>query len=378
MGVFRGEPTRSVVCTCGLVAAIAAAAACAAPRQPLDTAWTLHTPRPWLAGASQALTPIVDRDSVYFCGGYAVDENAAVHAIGLEDGRLLWQQPVGSCTSIAVVDGVLVVISGRDAGARCTIEGYEPLDGSTRWRHVQEWRFCARFAAVAGDVVLLSDESNNKIVAIRVSNGRLRTFDLGESADDANRPWLTAAGSTAWFGVDDRAWQLTPGDEAPYLARELSEPAGTPDTAVITRGMLVLGNRRPGRLRAFDLESGTMLWQQSAFPQVLSLAAAGDELYANIWRQRFELVAIDTKTGIERWRAGDGGFLPPTIAAAGRLAANGEFSVFVADAATGQILHTIEVDDEVTTSPVRGRGNLVLFGTISGALHAVRVPALDQ
>ena len=302
VGVSGGELTRSVVRVCGLAAAIADTAACTAPREPVDAAWTFHTARPWLAGASQAITPIVDRDSVYFCGGYAVEENAAVHAIALDDGRVRWQQPVGSCRSpIAVADGVLIVISGRDAGARCAIEGYDPTDGSTRWRHVQESRLCARFVAVAGGIVLVSDESNNQILSLRASDGRLQRFDIAAFTNGANRPWLTASGSTAWFGVDDRAWRWRAGEDEPYLALQLSEPAGKPDDAVIGPGMLVLGDRRPGRLRGFDLESGTMLWQQGAFPQVLSLAAAGGELYANIWRQRFELVALDAKTGIERW-----------------------------------------------------------------------------
>ena len=55
------------------------------------------------------------------------------------------------------------------------------------------------------------------------------------------------------------------------------------------------------------------------------------------------------------------------------IAANGEFSVFVADPSSGRILHAVESADEVTTKPVQA-GDLLLFGTISGALHAVRAP----
>jgi hypothetical protein len=45
-------------------------------------------------------------------------------------------------------------------------------------------------------------------------------------------------------------------------------------------------------------------------------------------------------------------------------------SVFVADPATGKILHTVESSVEVITTP-RLAGELLLFGTIDGALQAV-------
>ena len=379
MGVSGAEPTRSVVLAFSL-AALADAAACASPAAPAGAVWTFRTPRPWLAGTSQAVTPIVDGDSVYFCGGYSVEEDAAVHALALADGRPRWRQPVGRCRSLlATAGGPLIVVSSRGPGAQCVIEGYDPKDGSTRWRHAQESRACARFTAAAGGVVLFTDEQHNQIVTLRGSDGRLQRFELGRSADGKGRPWLTASGSTAWFGVDDRGWRWNPDEEdEPRRAFELSELAGAPDEAAVAPGLLVLGDRRPGRLRGFDLESGTMLWQQSGFPQVLSLAVVGRELYANIWRRRFELVAIDAKSGIERWRAPEGGFLPPTLAGEGLLAGNGEFSVFVADATNGRIVRTVESRDEVITSPVHGRDDLFLFGTISGALHAVRVPAVER
>lgn len=107
-------------------------------------------------------------------------------------------------------------------------------------------------------------------------------------------------------------------------------------------------------------------------PGIRSCDRHGAEgLCLNIWRKRFELIAVDMKTGSERWTAGIGGFEPPTTKD-GWLYANGEFSVFVADPATGTVARTIKTQAEVTTTPVLA-GDLLLFGTIDGGLHAVRV-----
>ena len=85
------------------------------------------------------------------------------------------------------------------------------------------------------------------------------------------------------------------------------------------------------------------------------------------------------KTGNELWTAGIGGFYPP-LKKDRWLYGNGESSVFVADPATGQIVRALETKAEVTTTPVPA-GDLLLYGTIDGALHAVRVdglkPAVD-
>jgi hypothetical protein len=175
---------------------LAASMACSAPTDP--SVWRFRTVRPWLAGNSQALTPVVDRQSAFFCGGYFWDDDAAIHGLSLADGRLLWTHRVGTCRS---------------------------------------------------------------------------------------GPWLLA------------------------------------NTLVV--------HSQPSRN------------------------------------------GLDMKTGSERWAAGIGGFEPPTTKD-GWLYANGEFSVFVADPATGTVARTIKTQAEVTTTPVLA-GDLLLFGTIDGGLHAVRV-----
>ncbi len=352
--------------------------ACSAPRSFADAVWTLQTDRPWLPGTSQALTPVVDGESVFFCGGYSTNDDATVYAIGRSDGIVKWQRPVGRCENpLALLDTTLVVVASQDSGARCVIEGYDPADGRSRWRQVYESGGCARGGAAANGVMMLVGEHDRQVMTIRASDGQVRRFDVPDAPAEPNRLWIAASESVGWFGLGARVWRWAGNEEGPRLALELSESAGTPEHAVTVAGMLVLGDRRPGNLRGFDLESGTMLWHQGAFPQILSVSAAGAKLFANIWRQRFELVELDTRNGIERWTAGDGGFLPPTMSLDGWLYANGEFSVFVADPADGHIVDTIESGDEIITSPVHA-GDMVLFGTIQGALHAVRAPQLKR
>jgi outer membrane protein assembly factor BamB len=81
-------------------------------------------------------------------------------------------------------------------------------------------------------------------------------------------------------------------------------------------------------------------------------------------------VSLDPASGRELWSAGAGGFYSPTLYD-GRLYANGWFSVFAADPATGEILQTFPSRQEVITTPTVA-GDLLLFGTIDGALHAIR------
>src|SRR5207247_4157631 len=162
----------------------------------------------------------------------------------------------------------------------------------------------------------------------------------------------------------------------PEEAIGLSQDAEAPEYAAASGTRLFLGGGYSAAwLRAFDLRTGQLLWERKALPRILSLTV-DEGLYLNIWRRRYELIAVDVNTGQELWTAGVGGFFPP-MWKDGWLYGNGEFSIFVADPTSGRIVHTIEAEDEVTTTPIR-TGDLLLFGTINGALHAVRPGELER
>src|SRR5260370_32324467 len=66
-------------------------------RHPNDIAWSFATPRPWvLAGDSQALTPAIADDVVFFCGGYDGKELSQVYSLELRTGKPKWQFGVGT------------------------------------------------------------------------------------------------------------------------------------------------------------------------------------------------------------------------------------------------------------------------------------------
>jgi outer membrane protein assembly factor BamB len=348
--------------------------ACSPPRA--NTIWSFRTDRPWLAGDSQAFTPVVDDELAFFCGGYSYADQAAIHALSLRDGSLRWKHRVGKCVSAPFLTAdTLIVHAEEPRGGPCVLQGYDQNTGATKWRHhfreadpVSVGR-CSIHGAEADGRIVFAFLDDQAVQSLRALDGSLQRFSFPQEPR-RHHLWLTRSGPTAWFGFGTHVWSWPTGTPQPNASSDLAVEDESPDYSAIAGGMLLLGQRRPGRLRAFDLETGAFLWEQGAFPQILNVTAIDDTLFVNIWRNRFELVSVDRTTGRELWSAGDGGFYSP-IAHGGRLYANGEFAVFVSDAATGKILHTIESGVEVTTTPTLA-GDLLLFGTIDGALHAVR------
>lgn len=336
------------------IAILSLGVACSPPQA--STIWSFRTERPLLAGDSQAVTPVVDEELAFLCGGYSYADQAAIHALSLRAGSLRWKHRVGKCASAPFLTaGTLIVHAEEPRGGPCVLQGYDRKTGVTIWRH--HFREAGPFGA--GRCSLYGAEADNRIVfaflddqnvqSLRARDGRLERFSLPQERR-GHRLWLTRSGPTAWFGFGTHVWSWPTGSPQPNASSSLALDAESPDYSAIAGGMLFLGQRRPGRLRAFDLETGAFLWEQGAFTQILNVAAIDDRLFVNIWRNRFDLVSVDRTTGRELWSAGDGGFYSPTMHG-GRLYANGEFSVFVADPATGRILHTIESSVEVTTTP---------------------------
>jgi outer membrane protein assembly factor BamB len=356
------------------IAMLSLAVACSRPQA--STIWSFRTERPLFAGDSQAVTPVADEELAFFCGGYSYADQAAIHALSLRDGNLRWKHHVGRCVSPPVLSaGTLIVHAEESRGGPCVLQGFDQKTGATKWRHqfreagpVGVGR-CSVYGAETGNGIVFAFLADENVQSLRARDGQLERFSVPHDRG-RHRLWLTGSGPVAWFGFGTHVWTWPTDRPQPNASAGLAVDAESPDYSAIAGGMLFLGHRRPGRLRAFDLETGALRWEQGAFPQILNVAAIGDRLFVNIWRNRFELVSIDRTTGRDLWSAGDGGFQPTTMDG-GRLYANGEFSVFVADAATGKILHTSESSVEVTTTP-KLAGDLLLFGTIDGALHAVR------
>jgi outer membrane protein assembly factor BamB len=228
---------------------------------------------------------------------------------------------------------------------------------------------------VVGGSIVFAFAGEQYVHAVRAADGALERFTVPVESRD-QRIWLTASGSDAWFGVGTHVWRWPAGRSQPEEAIRLSMDAGSPWYAEASGTRLVLGGRRPGSLRAFDLPTGLVSWERTALPEIHTITDDDQAIYLNISNQQLELIALDVKTGSQLWASGVGGFYPPTKKD-GWLYGNGGSSVFVADPTTGRIARTIKAEAEVITTPVR-TGDLVLFGTINGALHAVRVGELER
>src|SRR4051812_25782140 len=77
--------------------------------------WRLETARPFLAGTSQAFTPAVSADDIFFCGGYSTTGDAALIAL-TADGAVRWRVEIGVCADAPVPMGDTIVAYARDRG----------------------------------------------------------------------------------------------------------------------------------------------------------------------------------------------------------------------------------------------------------------------
>ena len=153
--------------------------------------------------------------------------------------------------------------------------------------------------------------------------------------------------------------------------------------AVAADNDLLVVDGRENSMTAFSLEDGRVLWSRRdtrllSAPVLLihvptgAPALADRRVFVNAFGpNRYEFQALDAPTGNLVWIARDGSFSAPS-GADGRIVAAGRESVLAIDRNTGEIVGRIGPYREITTSPVSA-GDLVLFGTIDGALHAARL-----
>lgn len=268
----------------------------------------------------------------------------------------------------------MVVHSDESRNGPSAFQGFDPATGKVRWRREFQRRpqWPIHTVAVGDSIVFAFDDQY--VHAVRAADGALERFTFPVQHRD-QRIWLTASGLDAWFGFGTHVWRWPAGRSQPEEAVALSKDAASPEHAAAIGTWLFLGGGKPAWMRAFDLTTGHMRWERATLSRIATISA-DERLYLNIWRRQFELIAVNVNTGQELWTAGAGGFAPPATQDEW-LYANGWRSALVVDPITGRIARTIKAEAEVMTTPVRA-GDLLLFGTINGALHAVRVGDLKR
>ncbi len=246
------------------------------------------------------LSPATDGARI-FAASYGGD----VAAFDLENGRRSWSSQTNLPLSAGPAYGAGVVALGTTDGELIALEADT---GAELWRQA------------VGAEVLAPPAIGGEVVALRTVDGRLR----GYSSLDGRELWtvvqtvpaLTMRGNTAPYvagssvvaGFDNGrlgAYQLSSGDVLWEFA--VAAPSGRTELdrlVDISAGLQVAGNDvfavgYHGRAIGVALENGVVLWQQ----ELSSYAGLGVDVSSVYVTDEFsELVALERDSGTPRWR----------------------------------------------------------------------------
>jgi outer membrane protein assembly factor BamB len=340
-------------------------------RHPNDIAWSFATPRPWvLAGDSQALTPAIADDVVFFCGGYDEKELSQVYALELRTGKPKWQFGVGSCGSPPLISGgTVVAFSFAGHGDRIVVFGLDKDSGRQKWKVELPGNPHPPPPALVGDFVFFAPGSRS-VLRIGVRDGSVQSFDIdADLTVAADNLWVAGAPGAAIFGYGKSYWRSRTDSDAFEPGNALSEPAGRV-AGVATDGRILLVGDDDANLRAFDLGKGSVIWRHHWNKIVSAPLVADGKVFVNVYEQKYALAALTLATGDEVWHIERGSTYAPYWKD-GRLYAASGRAVLVLDAASGKIQSRFGAQTGVTTTPMPG-GDVILFGTARGVLYAAR------
>jgi outer membrane protein assembly factor BamB len=328
-----------------------------------DDLWRLQTPRPFLAGNSEAFAPAVGAGTVFFCGGYAYDAASELVAVNTTDGVPRWRVSVQSCGgSPAVLDSMVVAFAREAHSPRFVLFGIDAATGGERWRKAVG-EIVAH--ATIGRSVLLA-RGDGSLQRVDATTGELNALEL--SPEPADRPWMSTADGHVIIGAGQSIWDISGDRSDPVPGRRLQSHITDVIAGAAENNLLVLQDRKNG-LAAFERSSGRLLWTNHWTRLLGGPAISHGRVFINTFGpNRYELQAIDGESGRALWQVPDGGFEPP-VEGHGKLYAAGRSSVLVIDPQTGSVLESIPTSTEIISSPVP-LDRYVLFGTIDGVLHA--------
>jgi outer membrane protein assembly factor BamB len=354
----------------GIVVILALAALCGCSRRK-DVVWSFATPRPWvLAGDSQALTPVIDGDVAFFCGGYAEKELSQIYALDVQTGKPKWQYNVASCGAAPLISaGTLVGFSFAGHGDHIVVYGLDKDSGRQKWNVELPGNPSPPAPVAVGDYVFFAPGSRS-VLRINARDGSVQTFDIDvELTVAADNLWVASSPGAAFFGYGKNYWRSGADSEKFEAGPTLSEPAGRP-VGLATAGRILFIADDEGSLRAFDLGKGSVIWRHH-WSKILSAPLVADgKVFVNVYRERPALVALAVSSGDEIWQVQVGSIYAPYWRD-GRLYAASGTAALVLDGASGKVESRFAAPTEVTTTPVPA-GDLILFGTARGALYAAR------
>jgi outer membrane protein assembly factor BamB len=336
-----------------------------------DIVWSFTTQRPWfLAGDSEALTPVIEGGVAFFCGGYGEKERSQIYALDVQTGRPKWQYNVGSCGSAPLTSaGMVVGFGSAGHGDRIVVYGLDKDSGGQKWKVELPGNPSPPAPVAVGDYVFFAPGSRS-VLRIDARDGSVQTFDIdAELTVAADNLWVASSSNAAFFGYGKNYWRSDSNSEKFEAGPALSEPADHP-VGLATDGHILLIAGDEGTLRAFDLGKGSVIWRHHWSKILSAPLLAGGRVFINVYRERPTLVALALNSGNEIWQAQAGSNYAPYWRDGKLYDATGAAAV-VLDDASGKVESRFAAPTEVTTTPVP-TGDLVLFGTARGVLHAVR------
>jgi hypothetical protein len=267
------------------------AAGCAKPDFNHD-AWQFRTRRPWMfAGHSDAFTPVVKDDVVFFCGGYFWNEWDEIVALTATDGRLRWRVPLGSCTAPPVILGsTIVAIASQDHGSKHEWYGVDAASGRTLW--TRDFGETAFRSSLGG--FLYASASDGLLRRVNAA-GDVETIELDGAR---GRMWIAESDRGLLAGARDAVWRIPDAAARPVRTATLQARIEWVDAAVAGGDLLILEDR-DNRLLAFNVGDGRVVWTRRwtrvlGAPALLAApihgapAMADRRLFVNTLRRRSE------------------------------------------------------------------------------------------
>ncbi len=271
-----------------------------------------------------------------------------LHAINPKDGSLIWEQRLGAIgNGTPTVYGDLVyVVSGGDKG----------------------WALDVKTGKVAWQINSIPDVANVQSPAAPAVNERVAIFPFGSGEVQAT---FRRGGLRLWDAA-------VAGERLGRAANKIGDITGDP----VIQGRVVYVANHSGRLVAMDSETGERKWtaEQGALGPVWPV---GDSVF--LVNDKNELIRIDARDGRPVWAVDLPLFVKnrpkrqsaiyshygPILAGGRLVVASSDGLLRSFDAASGDLLHSVEIPGGASSNPVVAGGVLYVVGG-KGQLHAFR------
>ncbi|CAM5644161.1 serine/threonine protein kinase [Streptomyces spiroverticillatus] len=272
---------------------------------------------------------IGDSSTSRLAGGKAVfvvetlsDTAHRLVALDSRDGRRLWHRPVGKADREPAVLGALVVAPSADLRA---VVARDTATGDTRWTSPNPAGLeCVPYEmdGVLYGVCTDPDEEGGTRTYVRYASGDGGRTVVTRRGRDHDQ--LGVSGGWLVFAQWGRAGDVAEHEhhEGSYSALVLVDPkgvraprtvrlSGTPQGRPVLRGDTVFFVHHWGTVSAYDLRGSGARWTRNTGVRGLGAPetdARGTTLYVPSLSGR--VVALDSRTGEERWRSGHRGAPP--------------------------------------------------------------------